>query len=53
MSFLLFLSFLFNKIGEQEGWTGSAQKWEWGWSGEWNGTLYTHVSNVKCKKVNK
>jgi hypothetical protein len=40
------LCFLFNKIREQEGGTGSA--WKWGRGGEVAQTMYTYVS--KCKK---
>jgi hypothetical protein len=46
------LRFLFNKIGEQEGRTGSAQK-----QGMWGRgvaqTMYTHVSKCKNDKINK
>jgi hypothetical protein len=42
---------LFNKIGEQEGRTVSAQKWVGGGFQGWEGVLaqiiYTHVSNKK------
>jgi hypothetical protein len=44
-----FLCFLFNKIGEQEGGTGSA----WKQGGEWGEvaqTMYTHVSTCKNNK---
>jgi hypothetical protein len=48
------LCFLFNKIREQEGRTGSVQKWGGGlqglgegWMGRGGQTMYTHVS--KCK----
>jgi hypothetical protein len=44
------LCFLFNKIGEQEGRTGSVWKWGRGW-GEVAQTMYTHVS--KCKNNKK
>jgi hypothetical protein len=47
MSFLLFLLFLFNKIGKNEVETDSAWKWE----GEVVQTMYTHVS--KCKNDQK
>jgi hypothetical protein len=42
------LCFLFNKIGEQEGRTGSALKgrWEERGGGEVAETIYTHVVNV-------
>jgi hypothetical protein len=36
-----FLCFLFNKIGEQEGGTGSAQKKGWGWGGGGPNNVYT------------
>jgi hypothetical protein len=55
MSFLLSLMFFFNKIGEQEGRTGSAWKSRqfWGCGG---GSLNIHVSkckNNKIKNINK
>jgi hypothetical protein len=43
------LSFLFNKIEEQEGGTGSAWKGE----GEMAQTVYTHVSKCKNDKTKK
>jgi hypothetical protein len=39
------LYFLFNKSGEQEGGTGSAQKKEWG------GGVYTYISKCKNDKI--
>jgi hypothetical protein len=44
--FFYLLCFLFNKIGEQEGGTGSA----WKEAGEVAQTMYIHVSNVKMIK---
>jgi hypothetical protein len=41
--------YLFNKIGEQEGRTGSAQKW--GVWGEVVQIMYTHVSKCKNDKI--
>jgi hypothetical protein len=38
---------LFNKIGEQEGKTGSAQKW----GGVVAQIIYTHVSKCKSDKI--
>jgi hypothetical protein len=49
MSFLLSLIFRFNKIREQEGGAGSAQKW--GWVGVVAQIMYAHVS--KCKNDKK
>jgi hypothetical protein len=48
MSYYL-LCLLFNKIGEQEGGTGSAWKREVGWGqrGEMAQTMYAHMN--KCK----
>jgi hypothetical protein len=52
MSFLL--CFLFNKITEQEGRTGSTQKWGWGvGGGEVSKTMYIHVSKCKNDKINE
>jgi hypothetical protein len=48
MFFLLTLTFLFNKIREQEGGTGSAMK-QRSCREEVAQTVYTHIS--KCKKV--
>jgi hypothetical protein len=45
------LCFLFNKIGEKEGGTGSAQKWEVGW--EVVQTMYTQVSKCKNDKIKR
>jgi hypothetical protein len=42
------LCFLFNKTVEQEGRTGSAQKWE---LGEVAQTMYTHMSKCKNNKI--
>jgi hypothetical protein len=42
------LCFLFNKIGEQEGRTGSTQKQR---VGEVAQTMYTHVSKCKNDKI--
>jgi hypothetical protein len=39
--------FLFNKIGEQEGRTGSS----WKQGGRWEGPMYTHVSKCKNDKI--
>jgi hypothetical protein len=50
MSFLLSPIFLFNKIGEQEGRTGSAWKWE---RGEVAQTMYKHVRKCKNNKIKK
>jgi hypothetical protein len=47
-----FLCFLFNKIGEQEGRTCSAQNWGTGGGGG-NQTKYTHVSKCKNDKIKK
>jgi hypothetical protein len=44
------LCFLFNKIGEQDCGTGSAQKWGWG-VGEVDQTMYSHVSKCKNDKI--
>jgi hypothetical protein len=46
------LCFLFNKMGEREGRTGSAQKWGVG-KGEVAQTMYTHVSKCKNDKKKK
>jgi hypothetical protein len=46
------LCFLFNKIREQEGRTGSA--WKWGWGRGWGKvtqTMYIHVSKCKNDKI--
>jgi hypothetical protein len=47
------LCFLFNEIGEQEGRTGSAWKWERGADrvGDVAQTMCTHVSKCKNKKI--
>jgi hypothetical protein len=42
------LCFLFNKVREQEGRTGSAGKQEWG---EVAQIVYTHVSKCKNDKI--
>jgi hypothetical protein len=42
------LCFLFNKIREQEGRTGSASKW-----GQGESTMYKHVSKCKNDKIEK
>jgi hypothetical protein len=48
------LCFFFNKIGEQESGTGSAQKYEVGqWGGEVAQTMYTHVNKCKNDKIKK
>jgi hypothetical protein len=49
------LCFFFNMIREQEGGTGSAQRWEWG---EVAQIMYTHVSQcenykIKFRKITK
>jgi hypothetical protein len=49
MFFLLSLMFVFNKIREQEGGTGSAQRW--GVRGEVAQIIYTHVSMCKNDKI--
>jgi hypothetical protein len=54
-SFLSFLKisyvFFFNKVGEQEGGTGSARNWEVGVGGGGGvQTVYTHVSKCKNNK---
>jgi hypothetical protein len=49
MLFLYLLCFLFNKIVEQEGRTGSAWKGEW----EVSQTMYTHVCKCKNDKIKK
>jgi hypothetical protein len=48
MSFSLSLCFLFNKIGEQEGGTGSVWQQVWGGGGH---KMYTHVSKCKNDKI--
>jgi hypothetical protein len=50
--FFLSLCFLFNKVKEQEGRTGSAQKWGAGW-GKVDSIMYTHVSQYKNDKNKK
>jgi hypothetical protein len=52
--FYYLFCFLFNKTGEQEGSTGSAQKLAGGW-GVVDGaqTMYTHVSKCKNDKIKK
>jgi hypothetical protein len=55
-----FLCFLLNKIGGQEGGTGSAQKREWGVGvggvecrgGGVSQIMYTHVSKCKNNQIN-
>jgi hypothetical protein len=42
---------LFNKIGEQQGRTGSVWKWGVGWREEVSQTMYTHVSECKNDKI--
>jgi hypothetical protein len=42
------LCFLFNKVGEQESLTGSAQKWG---VGKVTQIMYTHVNKYKNDKV--
>jgi hypothetical protein len=42
-----YLCFLFNIIGEEQGRTGSAQRWVWG---EVAQTMYTCVSKCKTNK---
>jgi hypothetical protein len=44
---------LFNKIREQQGRTGSAQKQEVGAGGSNNQTMYTHVSKCQNNKIKK
>jgi hypothetical protein len=46
-----FLNFLFNKIGEQEGRTSSAQKWGWRNGEEVTQTMYMDVSKCKNDKI--
>jgi hypothetical protein len=45
------LGFLFNKIGEQEGRTGSARKW--GEREDVAQTMYTHASKCKNDKIKR
>jgi hypothetical protein len=56
MCFLLvsyyLLCFLFNKIREQKGRTGSAPKMEWG-AGRVAQTVYTYVSECKNNEMKK
>jgi hypothetical protein len=46
------LCFLFNKIEEQKGGTGSARKQKWG-LGEVAQTMYTPVSACKNNRIKK
>jgi hypothetical protein len=46
------LYFVFNKIGEQEGRTGSARKWS-GAGGRGGLTMYTHMNKYKNKTTTK
>jgi hypothetical protein len=46
------LCFLFNKIGEQEGRTGCAQKWG-GKREEVAQIMYTHISQCKNDKIKR